>query len=216
MRAKASNNDVIVHVIYWRLNGFQCLLFFKIWSMEAKGCCPGKSQSGSLFWRRLSQQWEKVTRVLESMSQTACGQGPSLLSHNPPWLNIGAPSKLRIWCSTLPTGWRWQFNQQGSYVQSPFCAILTGKRIDYFSFLLSKHWLQVCANYVFKWIKIGRKYKWKTFDSSGWHDLKFSYFDFIFFQLCPKGIWDACKYTLTRFFEIIIFKSLRGENCYRI
>ena len=142
MRAKASNNDVIVRVIYWRLNGFQCLLFSKIWSMEDKGCCPGKSQSGSLFWRRLSQLWEKVTRVLERMSQTACGQGPSLLSHNPPWLNIGAPSKLPIWCSTLPTGWRWQFNQQGSYVQSPFSAILTGKRIDYFSFLLSKHWLK--------------------------------------------------------------------------
>lgn len=153
------------------------------------------------------------------MSQTACGQGPSLLSHNLPWLNIGAPSKLPIWCSTLPTGRRWQFNQQGCYVQSPFCAILTGKRIDYFSFLLSKHWLQVCENYVFKWIKVGRKYIWcwwkgwwKTFDSSAWHDLKLSYVDFIFFQLCSKGIWDAYKYTLTRFFEIIIFKSLHGGN----
>ena len=55
-----------------------------------------------------------MTRVLEDESDSM-RPGPSLLSHNPPWLNIDTPA------SCLPNALlHQQFSHQGSYGQTPW------------------------------------------------------------------------------------------------
>lgn len=88
MRASRQNNDASSG----RLDAAQGLLASENWSVEDEGGRNGTVRLCLL--KEAVPTEEKVTRVLERMSQTACGQAPSLLSHNPPWLNIGALGKL--------------------------------------------------------------------------------------------------------------------------
>ena len=141
------------------------LLASKSWYVEVKGCSPGKLllQSRSVSWRRLSRLRETLKRVLERMSQTACGRVASLTSHNPPWLNIATPCALPTWCCTPPAGWRWQFSPQGSMYGAPWSIysplvpfFLERGQIIFYPFTQT-HWLQIGAKYLFIWIEVGGK-----------------------------------------------------------